>query len=534
MNLKALAYQLRRDTIDIICAGKAGHIGGDMSVMEILVELYFDQMNIDAKNPEDPDRDLFVLSKGHSMEAYYAVLSEKGFLDKEDVLKNFSQFGSKYIGHPNNKLPGIEMNSGSLGHGLPVCVGMAKAAKMDHKDRRVYVVMGDGELAEGSVWEGAMAARQYKLDNLCAVVDRNRLQISGNTEDVMGHDDLHERFRSFGWHVIDVKDGNDIDELHAAFEEAKCVKANKQMICEVLMEAAKEDQDIVALCSDSRGSGSFTPFADTYPEQFVETGIAEQNLVSIAAGLAKCGKKSYAVSPACFLSTRSYEQCKVDVAYSNTNVKLIGISGGISYGALGMSHHSAQDIAAMSAIPNMRVYIPSDHVQTRELTKALLKDEKPAYIRVGRNAVDPIYEEENVPFEMDHATVVTEGNPDGNDVAIIACGEMVKPAKDAAEILKSEGILASVLDMYCIKPLDEKAIVRAAENAKAVITVEEHAPFGGLGSMVAQVTGRECPKKVVNMSLPDAPVITGTSKEVFDYYGLNAEGIVNKAKEILK
>ena len=129
--------------------------------------------------------------------------------------------------------------------------------------------------------------------------------------------------------------------------------ANKQIICEVLMEAAKEDKDIVALCSDSRGSGSFTPFADTYPEQFVETGIAEQNLVSIAAGLAKCGKKSYAVSPACFLSTRSYEQCKVDVAYSNTNVKLIGISGGVSYGALGMSHHSAQDIAAMSAIPNI-------------------------------------------------------------------------------------------------------------------------------------------------------------------------------------
>ena len=192
--------------------------------MEILVELYFDQMKIDAKNPEDPNRDLFVLSKGHSMEAYYAVLAEKGFLDKEDILKNFSKFGSKYIGHPNNKLPGIEMNSGSLGHGLPVCVGMAKAAKMDQKDRRVYVVMGDGELAEGSVWEGAMAAHQYKLDNLCAVVDRNRLQISGNTEDVMGHDDLHERFRSFGWHVIDVKDGNDIDELHAAFEEAKCVK----------------------------------------------------------------------------------------------------------------------------------------------------------------------------------------------------------------------------------------------------------------------------------------------------------------------
>ena len=305
--------------------------------------------------------------------------------------------------------------------------------------------------------------------------------------------------------------------------------ANKQMICEVLMEAAKTDKDIVALCSDSRGSGSFTPFADTYPEQFVETGIAEQNLVSIAAGLAKCGKKAYAVSPACFLSTRSYEQCKIDAAYSNTNVKLIGISGGVSYGALGMSHHSAQDIAAMSAIPNMRVYIPSDHLQTAELVKALLNDEKPAYIRVGRNAVDPIYEEGNVPFEMDKATVVTKGS----DAAIIACGEMVKPAKDAAELLIKDGISATVVDMYCVKPLDEAAIVEAASDVKVVVTAEEHAPIGGLGSMVAQVVARECPKKVLNMALPDAPVITGTSKEVFDYYGLNAEGIAAKVKEAL-
>lgn len=305
--------------------------------------------------------------------------------------------------------------------------------------------------------------------------------------------------------------------------------ANKQMICEVLMEAAKTDKNIVALCSDSRGSGSFTPFAQTYPEQFVETGIAEQNLVSIAAGLAKCGKKAYAVSPACFLSTRSYEQCKIDVAYSDTNVKLIGISGGVSYGALGMSHHSAQDIAALSAIPNMRVYIPSDAYQTEALTKALLKDEKPAYIRVGRNAVDPVYEEGNVPFEMDHATVVCEGS----DAAIVACGEMVKPAKDAAKLLGQEGISVRVLDMYCVKPLDREAVIETAKNVKAIVTVEEHVPFGGLGSMVAQVVGEHCPKKVVNLSLPDAPVITGTSKEVFDHYSLNAEGIAAKVREIL-
>ena len=304
---------------------------------------------------------------------------------------------------------------------------------------------------------------------------------------------------------------------------------NRQAICDVLLEQAKEDKDIVVLCSDSRGSASLTPFADTYPEQFVEVGIAEQNLVSISAGLAKCGKKPFAASPACFLSTRSYEQAKVDCAYSNTNVTLIGISGGISYGALGMSHHSAQDIAAMSAIPNMRVYLPSDRFQTAHLIKALLKDEKPAYVRVGRNPVEDVYTEDDCPFEMDKATVICEGT----DVAIIACGEMVKPAVDAAALLKAEGISATVLDMYCVKPLDREAVVKAAQNAKVVITVEEHAPFGGLGSMVCQVVCSGCPKKVVNLALPDAPVITGTSKEVFNYYGLNAEGIAKTAKENL-
>ena len=229
-NLKALAYELREDVMDIIMSGKAGHIGGDMSVMEILTEIYFDQMNISPENMDDPNRDKFVMSKGHSVEAYYAVLAQKGFFPIEEVVEQFSKFGSKYIGHPNNKLPGIEMNSGSLGHGLPVCVGMALAGKMNGQDYRVYTVMGDGELAEGSVWEGAMAAHQYKLDNLCAVVDRNRLQISGNTEDVMGHDDLHERFRAFGWNVIDVADGNDIDQLKAAFEAAKEVKGKPTVL----------------------------------------------------------------------------------------------------------------------------------------------------------------------------------------------------------------------------------------------------------------------------------------------------------------
>ena len=305
---------------------------------------------------------------------------------------------------------------------------------------------------------------------------------------------------------------------------------NRKAICDVLLKEAETDKDIVVLCSDSRGSASLAPFADAYPEQFVEMGLAEQDLVSVSAGLAHCGKKAFAASPACFLSTRSYEQCKIDVAYSNTNVKLIGISGGISYGALGMSHHSAQDIAAMSAIPNMRVYLPSDRFQTAKLVEALLKDEKPAYIRVGRNPVEDIYTEDNCPFEMDKATVLTEGT----DAAIIACGEMVRPALEAAKLLEKDGIHATVLDMYCVKPLDKDAIVKAASNAKVVVTAEEHAPFGGLGSMVSQVVGAECPRKVLNIALPDAPVVSGTSQEVFDYYGMNAEGIAKTVKDALK
>lgn len=304
---------------------------------------------------------------------------------------------------------------------------------------------------------------------------------------------------------------------------------NRQAICNVLVEQANIDKDIVVLCSDSRGSASLTDYAKAHPDQFLEVGIAEQNLVSIAAGLAKTGKKAFAASPACFLSTRSMEQVKVDVAYSNTNVTLIGISGGISYGSLGMTHHSNQDIATIGTIPNMRVYIPSDRHQTKELIEALLTDEKPAYVRVGRNPVEDIYEEGNVPFQLDKATKLSSGD----DITIIACGEMVRPALLAAEELKQSGIRATVLDMYCIKPLDKNAILEAAASTKAIITIEEHSYLGGLGSMVSQIVAKECPCRVVNLALPDEPAIAGKSQEVFDYYGLNVEGIVKTAREML-
>lgn len=295
---------------------------------------------------------------------------------------------------------------------------------------------------------------------------------------------------------------------------------NRQVICDTLMGAAKDDRDIVVVCSDSRGSASLTPFAEQYPRQFVEVGIAEQNLVSISAGLASCNKKVFAASPASFISTRSYEQVKVDVAYSNTNVTLIGISGGVSYGALGMTHHSCQDIAAMASLPDMRVYLPCDRFQTRKLIESLLEDEKPAYVRVSRSATEDVYDE-NMDFKLDRANVIKEGT----DAVIISCGELVPYAVKAVKELESEGYRVGLIDMYCLKPMDEKAVLDAARKADLIVTAEEHSPYGGLGSMVSQIVSANCPKKVVNLALPDGHIIAGTNHEIFKHYGLDDQGI---------
>ncbi len=302
---------------------------------------------------------------------------------------------------------------------------------------------------------------------------------------------------------------------------------NRQVICDTLLAAAKEDKNIIVACSDSRGSGSMTAFFEQFPAQSVEVGIAEQDLVSISAGLAACGKKVFAVSPACFLSTRSYEQAKVDVAYAETNVTLVGISGGISYGALGMTHHSLQDIAAMAALPGMRVYLPSDRFQTKTVVEELLQDEKPAYIRVSRSASEDLYSEDTV--FSGGAKVLKEGK----DVLFVACGELVAPCLHAAELLEKEGISAGVVDAYRVKPLNEELILKAAEGVRLVAAAEEHSPYGGLFSMTAQLFSSKCPKKVVGLTLPDGHIVTGTQSEAFQYYGLTAEGIARRVKKEL-
>lgn len=227
--LEKKACDIRADVVTLIHKAGCGHIGGDMSEIEALVALYYKHLNCSPENAADPDRDRFVLSKGHSVETLYCILADRGYFDKAELMETYSAYGSRFIGHPNNKIPGIEMNSGSLGHGLSVAVGMAKAGKMDGRDYHVYAVLGDGELAEGSVWEGVMAGGHFKLDNLTALVDRNRLQISGSTEDVMAQDSQEARWAAFGWNVVFIP-GNDMAAVDSALTLAKETKGKPTVI----------------------------------------------------------------------------------------------------------------------------------------------------------------------------------------------------------------------------------------------------------------------------------------------------------------
>lgn len=294
--------------------------------------------------------------------------------------------------------------------------------------------------------------------------------------------------------------------------------SNRQAFCEALIEAAANDPEIIVLTSDSRGSAGLTPFAKAYPERMVEVGIAEQNLVGVAAGLAACGHKPIVASPASFLSVRSAEQVKVDIGYSQNPVLLLGISGGVSYGALGMTHHSLQDIAFIRAIPGIDILLPADRFETVEMLKEWLIRPRPAYMRIGRNPVQDVYEEGDVSYVPAKATVMR----DGGDACIIAAGEMVRPALDAALMLEKDGMDVRVLNMHTLKPLDTDSI-KAAAKLGFILTMEEHSIFAGLGGAVCEVVSAHAPATVKILGIPDEPAIAGKSAEVFEHYGLTAQ-----------
>lgn len=303
------------------------------------------------------------------------------------------------------------------------------------------------------------------------------------------------------------------------------MKAARKAITETLLELGKKDKRIFALATDSRGSVTLGDFVKELPEQFVECGIAEQDAVGIAAGLACTGLIPFVCGPASFYSTRAAEQVKVDMAYSHTNVKVIGVSGGVSYGALGGTHHAVQDVALMRAIPGLQVILPADANSASAMTRALACSREPAYVRVGRGEVEDIYPQDVV-FEIGKAIKLS----DGKDAAIIACGEMVAPAVKACEMLKEEGIFVKLFDMHTIKPMDVDAVMEAASTG-LVVTVEEHSVYGGLGSAVSEYLSQNAPVRMKIMGLPDETLYSGTNKQVFEHYGLTSDGIAQTIRK---
>ena len=305
--------------------------------------------------------------------------------------------------------------------------------------------------------------------------------------------------------------------------------ACRKSFTDTLLALARKDRDIVAVTTDARGSVTLNDFAKELPAQFVECGIAEQDAVGISAGLAHSGKKVFVCGPACFYVARSLEQVKVDLAYSRNPVKILGVSGGVAYGALGATHHSLHDIAALRTFPGMNIVLPCDARQTARLVKLLVDYPEPVYVRVGRAAVPDVYGDDSFSMEFGKANMLA----DGRDLTIIGTGETVYHAYQAALRLKEYGIQARVLDMAFIKPCDEEAIRKAAADTGHIITVEEHSRFGGLGAMVAEILS-EHPVPIKILGIPDEDVIHGTSREIFAHYGLDADGIVKAALEFLK
>lgn len=306
-------------------------------------------------------------------------------------------------------------------------------------------------------------------------------------------------------------------------------KPNLDIFAETLLEIAQRDRDVLVVTSDSRGSARLTKFCQTLPAQVIEVGIAEQNLVGVAAGLASAGKKVFAVSPACFLTARALEQIKNDVAYSDLPVKLVGISAGVSYGALGTTHHSLHDLAALQAIHNLDIMIPGDNYETRETILSAVNSPRPIYLRFGKQPM-PDLPSTGCEFEVGKARIFLTGS----EITLIGTGEPTWRAVEAACILETSGISCGVIGMPSIRPFDEPAVLHAARNSRVVMTVEEHSIHGGLGSRVAALLmEHELSPRFKGIGIPDEPTVAGSQEEIFNHYGITPEKIAETARQIL-
>jgi transketolase len=646
--LKEAANLMRGYSLVALAAAGSGHSGGTLSIMDIAAVLYLYEAKHDPADPHWPDRDRVFWSAGHKAPAIYAALGMSGYFNIEEMVL-LRKLYSPFQGHPHwLKLEGLETSSGSLGQGLSISIGDALNARLDKKDYRVYCIMGDGEQQEGQVWEAAMEACHYRLDNLCAIIDYNRLQIDGCIDDVMCIDPLKEKYQSFGWHVLEIN-GHDIPQIIGAFQKAKQLKGkptliiantikgkgvefmenvcgwhgkapsidqlgqalkqlnldNKLPVADLLAKAnayqaevtkkldakmpkfsrdyfwnkgstmkaemvatrigfgdalaeSGDDPRVVCLGADISDSITISRFYKDHPERLVRwlsMGIAEQSATAVAAGLAKEGKLPVFGTYGVFASGRNLDQLRTTVCYGNFNVMIAGAHGGVSVGQDGATHQALEELFQMCGLPNMKVEVPCDAVETKRATKHLLfQVVGPKYIRFAREAT-PLVTGEATPYVWGKANVIrfrgekpafkdafehylaAEYKSEKEDIAIVACGPSVPEAMRAAWILKSEfGIESRVLNMHTVKPLDEAAIIDAAYDCGVVVTAEEH-QVGGLGNWVAAVT--QCAEKLYGrpvimgmIGVQDRFGDSGAPWELVIEFEVAAEHIASKAKKL--
>ena len=660
--LEEAAREMRAYALVAIHASGTGHPGGSLSVMDITAALFLNELNLQPDDPRWECRDRVIFSGGHKAPALYVGMAKAGYYDMEDVI-TLRKCGSPFQGHPHClKLTGIEVSTGSLGQGLGVGVGVALACRLDDCPARVYVVMGDGEQQEGSVWEAAMSASNFKVDNICAVIDKNRLQIDGWVKDVMNIDPLADKYRAFGWHVIEI-DGHNMQQILDAFDEARNTKGQPTMIIahtvkgkgvsfmedqagwhgvatkdreqldkaladlapkafgveppesfrglptakvDDLMAKAKlyaesvgadidsrhpkfkanywwnetpdmkvemdptrmgfgralkrigDDERICTLHADISKSICITDFEADHPERLnrvFSTGIAEQNMMQVAAGLSLVGKIPITGTYGVFASGRPWDQLRTTICYANLNVKIAGAHGGVSVGPDGATHQSLEEISLMYVLPNMNLEVPCDSVETEKATQVCVLDVVgPAYIRYAREAT-PVVTRASTPYCFGVANIIrfrqeapkfidafeqvlsTDYKPEGEQLAIIACGPMVSEAMRAAWILKKEkGIETRVINVHTVKPIDEPAIIAAANEIGAIVTAEEH-QVGGFGNIIAGVAAKRTvhtkPLKIAQIGVKDTFGESGQPWELMKLFELTAEDIAKKGLELV-
>jgi len=647
------AREMRAYNMIYITAAGSGHTGGTLSIMDITAALYLKKIKHDPANPTWEDRDRVFWSAGHKAPALYIALAEADYFPLDDTVK-LRKLWSGFEGHPNRlKLPGIELSAGSLGQGLGTAIGSALNAKLEDEDYRVYTIMGDGELNEGSVWEAIMCASHYQLDNLTAIVDRNDLQIDGPTKEVMCLEPLLSKWQAFGWHTMEI-DGHNMSQILSSLDEAEKVKGkptviiahtvkgkgvsyaenqvgyhgiapkdgrfgkesldqalknfgdsqftpekvdnllkiasdyqskvdqkvesslpkfsrnywwNSSSIMQVKMEATRngfgraieklaQDEKIVTLGADITSSIRMDKFYALHPERknrFFEIGIAEANMTLIASGLAKEGKIPFIGSYGVFITGRNWDQIRTTVCYNNFNVKIADAHAGISVGPDGATHQALEDITNLYYLPNMHLTVPADALETEKATSAIAYIKGPAVVRYAREAT-PLVTTKDTPYQFGIANVIhyrrekddfisafeiklsSDYSSEGEDLTLIACGPMGAEAMRAAYILKEEYNLETrILNIHTLKPIDKKAILKAAEDTNIIVTIEEH-QVGGFGNIIAGVVARNkkysTPLLLDMIGVEDKFGESGGSWELTKVFGLTAEHIVRRAKKL--